>query len=74
RAEWAWLGWLPHLRPAHGQDCRLLLAYDRDQTPNAPTCAAGSPPARSTRASWSARRRPRTRWRGPAPGTAPVRP
>ncbi|WP_409239319.1 FHA domain-containing protein [Streptomyces sp. PA5.6] len=30
-AEWAWLGWLPHLRPAHGQDCRLLLAYDRDQ-------------------------------------------
>jgi hypothetical protein len=31
RAEWAWLGWLPHLRPAHGQDCRLLLAYDHDQ-------------------------------------------
>ncbi|MEU3598365.1 FHA domain-containing protein [Streptomyces sp. NPDC006798] len=31
RAEWAWLGWLPQLRPAHGQDCRLLLAYDRDQ-------------------------------------------
>ncbi|MEU9605180.1 FHA domain-containing protein [Streptomyces sp. NPDC048057] len=31
RAEWAWLGWLPHVRPAHGQDCRLLLAYDRDQ-------------------------------------------
>ncbi|MBT2508202.1 FHA domain-containing protein [Streptomyces sp. ISL-98] len=30
-AEWAWLGWLPHLRPAHGQDCRLLLAYDKDQ-------------------------------------------
>ncbi|MFD4631866.1 FHA domain-containing protein [Streptomyces sp. NPDC058284] len=30
-AEWAWLGWLPHLRPTHGQDCRLLLAYDRDQ-------------------------------------------
>ncbi|OEJ39295.1 cell division protein FtsK [Streptomyces agglomeratus] len=30
-AEWAWLGWLPHLRPARGQDCRLLLAYDRDQ-------------------------------------------
>ncbi|MFD6435131.1 FHA domain-containing protein [Streptomyces venezuelae] len=30
-AEWAWVGWLPHLRPAHGQDCRLLLAYDRDQ-------------------------------------------
>ncbi|MFI1000846.1 FHA domain-containing protein [Streptomyces galbus] len=30
-AEWAWLGWLPHLRPAHGQDCRLLLAHDREQ-------------------------------------------
>ncbi|WP_069887318.1 FHA domain-containing protein, partial [Streptomyces luteocolor] len=30
-AEWGWLGWLPHLRPTHGQDCRLLLAYDRDQ-------------------------------------------
>ncbi|WP_189862647.1 FHA domain-containing protein [Streptomyces poonensis] len=30
-AEWAWLGWLPHVRPGHGQDCRLLLAYDRDQ-------------------------------------------
>ncbi|NLU67378.1 FtsK/SpoIIIE domain-containing protein [Streptomyces sp. HNM0574] len=30
-AEWSWLGWLPHLRPAHGQDCRLLTAYDSDQ-------------------------------------------
>ncbi|WP_328312524.1 FHA domain-containing protein [Streptomyces sp. NBC_00442] len=30
-AEWEWLGWLPQARPAHGQDCRLLLAYDRDQ-------------------------------------------
>ncbi|MFG2196334.1 FtsK/SpoIIIE domain-containing protein [Streptomyces sp. NPDC048639] len=30
-AEWSWLGWLPHARPAHGQDCRLLLAHDRDQ-------------------------------------------
>ncbi|MGW8380070.1 FHA domain-containing protein [Streptomyces sp. ODS28] len=30
-AEWAWLGWLPHAVPAHGQDCRLLTAYDRDQ-------------------------------------------
>jgi hypothetical protein len=29
--EWSWLGWLPHLRPGHGQDCRLLLAYDREQ-------------------------------------------
>ncbi|MER6104289.1 FHA domain-containing protein [Streptomyces sp. NPDC001832] len=31
RREWTWLGWLPHLRPMHGQDCRLLLAYDREQ-------------------------------------------
>ncbi|MEV6166133.1 FHA domain-containing protein [Streptomyces sp. NPDC052052] len=31
RLEWSWLGWLPHLRPLHGQDCRLLLAYDREQ-------------------------------------------
>ncbi|MEU4210350.1 FtsK/SpoIIIE domain-containing protein [Streptomyces sp. NPDC026206] len=30
-AEWSWLGWLPQLRPAHGQDCRMLLAYDREQ-------------------------------------------
>lgn len=30
-ADWSWLGWLPHLRPGHGQDCRLLLAYDREQ-------------------------------------------
>ncbi|HWM38320.1 MAG TPA: FtsK/SpoIIIE domain-containing protein, partial [Streptomyces sp.] len=30
-AEWSWLGWLPHLRPVHGQDCRLLTAYDREQ-------------------------------------------
>ncbi|MEV7525503.1 FHA domain-containing protein [Streptomyces sp. NPDC091371] len=31
RRDWGWLGWLPHVRPAHGQDCRLLFAYDRDQ-------------------------------------------
>ena len=30
-AEWAWLGWLPHLRPRHGQDCRLLTAFDQVQ-------------------------------------------
>jgi hypothetical protein len=29
--EWEWLHWLPHLRPAHGQDCRLLTAADREQ-------------------------------------------
>ncbi|WP_411158669.1 FtsK/SpoIIIE domain-containing protein, partial [Streptomyces sp. CBMA370] len=31
RRAWGWLGWLPHVRPAHGQDTRLLLAYDREQ-------------------------------------------
>ncbi|WP_031510753.1 FtsK/SpoIIIE domain-containing protein [Streptomyces megasporus] len=31
RGEWSWLGWLPHLRPTRGQDCRLLLAYDHEQ-------------------------------------------
>ncbi|WP_327269382.1 FHA domain-containing protein [Streptomyces sp. NBC_01218] len=31
RRAWSWLGWLPHLRPTHGQDCRLLLAFDREQ-------------------------------------------
>ncbi|MFI1183702.1 FtsK/SpoIIIE domain-containing protein [Streptomyces sp. NPDC020799] len=30
-AEWSWLSWLPQLRPARGQDCRLLVAYDREQ-------------------------------------------
>ncbi|MFH8347250.1 FtsK/SpoIIIE domain-containing protein [Streptomyces sp. NPDC018045] len=30
-ADWSWLGWLPQVRPAHAQDCRLLLAYDREQ-------------------------------------------
>ncbi|MBW1603245.1 FHA domain-containing protein [Streptomyces sp. JJ66] len=29
--DWSWLGWLPHLRPTRGQDCRLLFAFDRDQ-------------------------------------------
>ncbi|MGY5128327.1 FtsK/SpoIIIE domain-containing protein [Streptomyces nigrescens] len=30
-ADWSWLGWLPQVRPDRGQDCRLLLAYDKDQ-------------------------------------------
>ncbi|MCM2575770.1 FtsK/SpoIIIE domain-containing protein [Streptomyces meridianus] len=30
-AEWSWLGWLPQVRPSHGQDCRLLFARDREQ-------------------------------------------
>lgn len=29
--DWSWLAWLPHLRPTLGQDCRALLAFDRDQ-------------------------------------------
>ncbi|MDX6314344.1 MAG: hypothetical protein QOF44_3808 [Streptomyces sp.] len=29
--DWSWLNWLPHVRPAHGQDCRLLTALDREQ-------------------------------------------
>jgi pSer/pThr/pTyr-binding forkhead associated (FHA) protein len=29
--EWSWLGWLPHVRPARGQDCQLLMGFDRDQ-------------------------------------------
>ncbi|MFE2724538.1 FtsK/SpoIIIE domain-containing protein [Kitasatospora sp. NPDC059327] len=28
---WAWALWLPHLRPADGQDCRLLVGLDDDQ-------------------------------------------
>ncbi|MFI9465632.1 FHA domain-containing protein [Streptomyces xiamenensis] len=29
--EWSWLGWLPHLRPARGENCRLLLGFDPAQ-------------------------------------------
>lgn len=29
--DWTWLGWLPHLRPTQGQDCRLLFGFDREQ-------------------------------------------
>ncbi|MDB1089471.1 FHA domain-containing protein [Streptomyces sp. ACA25] len=29
--DWSWLGWLPHLQPSRGQDCRLLMAFDRAQ-------------------------------------------
>jgi S-DNA-T family DNA segregation ATPase FtsK/SpoIIIE len=28
---WSWLPWLPHLRPAHGQPCRALTAFDPAQ-------------------------------------------
>ncbi|WP_405013097.1 FHA domain-containing protein [Kitasatospora sp. NBC_01539] len=30
-ADWHWTMWLPHLRPGHGQDCRLLTAFDTEQ-------------------------------------------
>ncbi|MFJ5234231.1 FtsK/SpoIIIE domain-containing protein [Kitasatospora sp. NPDC088391] len=29
--DWAWAQWLPHLRPAHGQSCRLLFGLDPAQ-------------------------------------------
>ncbi|MYW00671.1 FHA domain-containing protein [Streptomyces sp. SID3343] len=29
--DWSWARWLPHLRPAQGQDCRLLVGLTRDQ-------------------------------------------
>lgn len=63
-AEWSWLGWLPHVRPAHGQDCRLLLAYDREQATARTTellrrlddhaaPAPAQPPAAGRRPSWA---------------------
>ncbi|WP_035848691.1 FtsK/SpoIIIE domain-containing protein [Kitasatospora azatica] len=30
-ADWTWALWLPHLRPGHGQDCRLLFGLDPAQ-------------------------------------------
>ncbi|OKJ06146.1 FtsK/SpoIIIE domain-containing protein [Kitasatospora sp. CB01950] len=29
--DWAWAQWLPHLRPAHGQSCRLLYGLGPEQ-------------------------------------------
>ncbi|WP_354640810.1 FHA domain-containing protein [Kitasatospora camelliae] len=29
--EWSFVQWLPHLRPAHGQPCRLLVGFGPDQ-------------------------------------------
>ncbi|MFJ1705787.1 FtsK/SpoIIIE domain-containing protein [Kitasatospora sp. NPDC088346] len=31
-AEWSWVQWLPHLRPTHGQACRLLVGVGPEQT------------------------------------------
>lgn len=30
-SAWSWPGWLPHLRPGRGQECRLLTAFDEEQ-------------------------------------------
>ncbi|MCW2504989.1 MAG: cell division protein FtsK, partial [Actinomycetia bacterium] len=29
-AEWGWAGWLPHVAPRDGQDCRALIGADAD--------------------------------------------
>ncbi|MFI2200566.1 FHA domain-containing protein [Streptomyces sp. NPDC020192] len=75
-AEWSWLGWLPHVRPGHGQDCRLLLAYDREQAAaraeellrrlddHAATGRSAAHPAGTGTPA------PGTRATGPAPGTS----
>ncbi|MFF4114677.1 FHA domain-containing protein [Streptomyces sp. NPDC001714] len=66
-AEWSWLGWLPHVRPGHGQDCRLLLAYDREQA------AARVEELLRRTEELSAPRRPATPSDRPAPVPAPAR-
>ncbi|RKE19312.1 FtsK/SpoIIIE domain-containing protein [Streptomyces sp. TLI_171] len=46
--DWAWTQWLPHLRPAHGQACRLLLGLDAEQAEARLTelaAATAGPPA-----------------------------
>ncbi|MFJ9560339.1 FHA domain-containing protein [Streptomyces fuscichromogenes] len=65
-AEWSWLGWLPHVRPGHGQDCRLLLAYDREQA------AARVEELLRRTEELSAPRRPATPSDRPAPSPAPA--
>lgn len=74
RREWSWLGWLPHLRPTHGQDCcgcssRTTVSR---RPPVRPSWCAVSTRARSVPAGriWTGRRWPRppaptrgrTRW------------
>ncbi|MER5795378.1 FHA domain-containing protein [Streptomyces sp. NPDC001980] len=65
-AEWSWLGWLPHVRPGHGQDCRLLLAYDREQA------AARVEELLRRTEELSAPRRPATPSDRPAPAPVPA--
>ena len=67
-AEWSWLGWLPHVRPGHGQDCRLLLAYDREQA------AARVEELLRRTEELSAPRRPAAPADRPAPAHAPAPP
>ncbi|MEU5097273.1 FHA domain-containing protein [Streptomyces sp. NPDC020996] len=66
-AEWSWLGWLPHVRPAHGQDCRLLLAYDHEQA------AARTDELLRRLEDRSADARPGARPAAPAPGLPAAR-
>ncbi|MGY5090232.1 FHA domain-containing protein [Streptomyces sp. 900105755] len=65
-AEWSWLGWLPHVRPGHAQDCRLLLAYDREQA------AARVEELLRRTEELSAARRPATPSDRPAPAPVPA--
>ncbi|MBB4925443.1 FtsK/SpoIIIE domain-containing protein [Kitasatospora kifunensis] len=43
-ADWAWSLWLPHLRPGHGQDCRLLIGLDAAQAEQRLAELADRPP------------------------------
>ncbi|MFD0563415.1 FHA domain-containing protein [Kitasatospora saccharophila] len=46
--DWAWAQWLPHLRPAHGQACRLLYGLGPEQAEARLTelaAATAGPPA-----------------------------
>ncbi|MFE1319283.1 FtsK/SpoIIIE domain-containing protein [Kitasatospora phosalacinea] len=46
--DWAWAQWLPHLRPAHGQPCRLLYGLGPEQAEARLTelaAATAGPPA-----------------------------
>lgn len=45
--DWSWALWLPQLRPAHGQECRLLVGFDPDQA-EARLAELGARPAAET--------------------------
>jgi len=44
-ADWSWALWLPHLRPAHGQDCRLLVGFGPEQAQTRLAELTGTDPA-----------------------------